>query len=100
MDEIATEAIRPFLNISHSEKVVELGCVTGLNGLELLEDVDSIIFLDESQKMLEQVELKLDSKSAQNASLYLMDFEKSIQLPEKVDTIIMSLVLHYIPNDQ
>src|SRR5699024_12505242 len=38
--------------------------------------------------------------SAHNASVRLMDFEKGIQLPEKVDTIIMSLVLHHIPNYQ
>ncbi|HBY89966.1 MAG: class I SAM-dependent methyltransferase [Ruoffia tabacinasalis] len=100
MAELATEAIRPFLNDERSEKVVDLGCGTGLVGLELLEDVDSMLFVDGSEKMLEQVELKLAEKSAHNASVRLMDFEKGIQLPEKVDTIIMSLVLHHIPNYQ
>ena len=38
--------------------------------------------------------------SANNASVHLIDFDKGIQLPEKVDTIIMSLVLHHIPNYQ
>ena len=56
--------------------MVDLGCGTGLIGLKLFEDMDSIIFVDRSQKMLEQVKLKLDSKSAHNASLCLMDFQK------------------------
>ncbi|MBA5728383.1 hypothetical protein HW423_01085 [Aerococcaceae bacterium INB8] len=38
--------------------------------------------------------------SAHIASVRLIDFEKDIQLPEKVDTIIMSLLLHHIPNYQ
>lgn len=38
--------------------------------------------------------------SANNASVHLIDFDKGIQLPEKVDTIIMSLVMHHIPNYQ
>lgn len=100
MAALATEAIRPFLNDMCLEKVVDLGCGTGLVGLELLVDVDSMLFVDGSEKMLEQVELKLAEISAHNASVRLMDFEKSIQLPEKVDTIIMSLVLHHIPNYQ
>ena len=100
MAALATEVIRPFLNDMCLEKVVDLGCGTGLVGLELLVDVDSMLFVDGSEKMLEQVELKLAETSAHNASVRLMDFEKGIQLPEKVDTIIMSLVLHHIPNYQ
>lgn len=100
MAQLATEAIRPFLNKNNTKTAADLGCGTGLVGLALLNDVDSIVFVDGSEKMLELVETKLIVKGAKNASVLLMDMEPGAQLPSKVDTIIMSLVLHHISNRQ
>ncbi|MBZ6527247.1 class I SAM-dependent methyltransferase [Aerococcaceae bacterium DSM 111021] len=98
MAKLATEAIRPFLDKNDSKTAADIGCGTGLIGLELLDDVESMLFVDASEKMLQQVEMKLTDKASNNASVLLIDIEKDIQLPYKVDTIVLSLVLHHIPN--
>ena len=48
--------------------------------------------------MIEQVEKKLADKNTKKASVLCLDIEKDAQLPYKVDTIILSLVLHHIPD--
>lgn len=98
MAKLATEAIRPFLDKNDSKTAADIGCGTGLIGLELLDDVESMLFVDASEKMLQQVEMKLSDKAPNNTSVLLIDIEKDIQLPYKVDTIVLSLVLHHIPN--
>ena len=100
MSKLATEAIRRFLDKKSTNKAADLGCGTGLIGLELLKDVDAMLFVDASEKMLEQVELKLKDQPTDKAEVLRMDIDKNLQLPYKVDTIILSLVLHHIPNYQ
>ena len=93
----AADAIRNLLDESHKKSAIDFGCGTGLVGLDLLEDFKSMLFIDASIKMIEQVEKKLADKNTKKASVLCLDIEKDAPLPSKVDTIILSLVLHHIP---
>ena len=94
----AADAIRNLLDESHKKSAIDFGCGTGLVGLDLLEDFEAMLFIDASIKMIEQVEKKLADKNTKKASVLCLDIEKDAQLPYKVDTIILSLVLHHIPD--
>lgn len=95
----AADAIRNLLDESHKKSAIDFGCGTGLVGLDLLEDFKSMLFIDASIKMIEQVEKKLADKNTKKASVLCLDIEKDAQLPNKVDTIILSLVLHHIQDN-
>ena len=95
----AADAIRNLLDESHKKSAIDFGCGTGLVGLDLLEDFKSMLFIDASIKMIEQVEKKLADKNTKKVSVLCLDIEKDAQLPNKVDTIILSLVLHHIQDN-
>lgn len=59
-----------------------------------------MLFVDGSKNMLKEVEIKLSQKGVMNASVLQLDIENNLQLPRKVDTLILSLVLHHISNHQ
>lgn len=92
----STDAIRSLLDKNHTKTAIDLGCGTGNVGLDLLEEFESMLFVDASTNMIEQVEKKLVDIDTKKATVLCLDIEKDVQLPYKVDTIILSLVLHHI----
>lgn len=92
----STDAIRSLLDKNYTKTAIDLGCGTGNVGLDLLEDFESMLFVDASPAMIEQVEKKLADIDTKKASVLCLDIEKDEQLPYKADTIILSLVLHHI----
>lgn len=100
MANLAVDAIRRFKNKNSTNKAADLGCGTGLIGLNLLDDFDSMLFVDGSKNMLKEVERKLSQRGATNASVLQLNMENDLQLPNKADTLILSLVLHHINNHQ
>jgi len=96
----ASSAIQTMLDRNHTQIAVDLGCGTGLVGLELLDNFESMLFVDSSAKMIEQVEKKLEAVPGKKAVALCLDVEKEGELPYKVDTIILSLVLHHIEDSQ
>ena len=100
MANLAADAIRRFKDKNNSKIAADIGCGTGLVGLNLLDDFDSMLFADGSKNMLKEVEKKLSQRGATNANTLHLDMENDIQLSYKVDTLILSLVLHHIANHQ
>ncbi|AEB29880.1 hypothetical protein CAR_c11880 [Carnobacterium sp. 17-4] len=96
MAKLSTEAIRSLLDKNHTKTAIDFGCGTGNVGLDLLEDFESMLFVDASPAMIEQVEKKLADIDTKKASVLCLDIEKDGHLPYKADTIILSLVLHHI----
>jgi len=78
------------------ESVLEYGCGTGLVGFGLIDDVKTLLFVDSSPDMIEQVKQKLIGfgKPADNA--ICCDFMTAVPENINVDCIIASLVLHHI----
>lgn len=100
MAKLAVEAIHRVKDKENTKLAADIGCGTGLIGLDLLDDFDAMLFVDGSKNMLKEVELKLSQRPTTNASTLHLDIETDGQLPYKVDTLILSLVLHHIANHQ
>lgn len=98
MAQLAVEAIRRLKDETNTQTAADLGCGTGLIGLNLLDAFDSMLFVDGSHKMLEKVEETLRRKNITHASVLQLNIENNLQLPHKMDTLILSLVLHHIGN--
>lgn len=92
----STDAIRSVLDKKATKTAIDFGCGTGNVGLGLLEDFESMLFVDASSAMIEQVEKKLADIDTKKATALCLDIEKNDHLPYKADTIILSLVLHHI----
>ena len=80
----------------HKKIALEYGCGTGLVGLNLINDFDSIIFVDSSVKMIEQVKQKLLNLGITSSYAICCDFLTDMPKDFKVDYIFTSLVLHHI----
>ena len=93
---VASDAIREYLVDAENKDAIDFGCGTGLVGINLLNDFNSILFLDTSQNMLNQIKQKISSSNIQNADTSCFDFEKD-SLPDlQADYIFMAQVLLHI----
>lgn len=93
---ISSDAIREYLVDVKSKNAVDFGCGTGLVGMELLNDFSSILFLDASQNMINQIKQKISDLNIQNADTICFDFEKDNLSNLHVDYIFMAQVLLHI----
>jgi len=96
---VITSEIKSQLEDSKNKSLIDYGCGTGLIGLELVNDLKSITFVDQSSSMLKVVENKLKAKEIKHANLLQADFVID-QAEIKADYIILSLVLLHIPNTE
>ena len=71
-------------------------CGTGLVGFGLIDLFSSMLFVDASPQMIEQVKRKIENGHIESASTLCCDF--SVELPHtlQVDYVIMSQVLLHI----
>lgn len=94
--EIASNAIREYTVDMKSKDAIDFGCGTGLVGMNLLNDFKSILFLDASQNMINQIEQKIFDTNIQNAIALCFDFEKDNLSDLRADCIFMAQVLLHI----
>jgi ubiquinone/menaquinone biosynthesis C-methylase UbiE len=93
---ISSDAIREYLVDSKSKNAIDFGCGTGLVGMNLLNNFNSILFLDTSQNMIEQIKQKVSDLNIQNAETVCFDFEKESLSDLHADYIFMVQVLLHI----
>ncbi|HCX61695.1 MAG TPA: methyltransferase type 12 [Clostridiales bacterium] len=93
---VSSEAIRECLVDTKNKTAIDFGCGTGLVGVNLLNDFQSILFLDTSQKMINKIREKISYYNIQNADTLCFDFEKDSLLDLKTDYIFMAQVLLHI----
>ena len=93
------KAMRTRIERRNGLSAMEYGCGTGLVGMELAKDFESICFIDSSPGMLEQVDKKIKSLGLTTASTLCCDImEEAINA--HFDYIFASLVLHHIDDTQ
>lgn len=92
----AADAIGEYLDNTKGKKAIDFGCGTGLVGLNLLEDFQSMLFLDTSQSMIDQIREKINLHHIPNAETLCFDFEKDNLSDLRADCIFMSQVLLHI----
>jgi len=95
---VASDAIRDYVDDAKSKLAIDFGCGTGLVGMNLLDDFHSMLFLDTSQNMINQIEQKISDFNIQNADTLCFDFEKEGLSDLHADYIVMTQVLLHIPD--
>ena len=73
---VSSDAIREYLIDTKSKNAIDFGCGTGLVGMNLLNNFGSVLFLDTSQNMINQIKQKVSDLNIQNAETQCFDFEK------------------------
>ena len=95
---VSSAAIREYLVDAKDKNAIDFGCGTGLVGMNLLNDFNSILFLDTSQNMINQIAQKISGANIQNAATLCFDFEKDHPSDLQADYIFMAQVLLHIPD--
>ncbi len=93
---VSSEAVREYLVDAKNKYAIDFGCGTGLVGMNLLKDFNSMLFLDTSQNMINQIKLKIADLNIQNADTLCFDFEREGQSDLHADYIFMAQVLLHI----
>ncbi len=93
---ISSDAIREYLVDTKSKRAIDFGCGTGLVGMNLLNEFSSVLFLDTSQNMINQIKQKVSGLNIQNADTVCFDFEKESLSDLHADYIFMVQVLLHI----
>ncbi|NGP60478.1 class I SAM-dependent methyltransferase [Paenibacillus thiaminolyticus] len=93
---VSSDAIRKYLVDAKSKNAIDFGCGTGLVGMNLLNDFNSMLFLDTSQNMINQIEQKISDFSIQNVDTLCFDIEKEGLSDLHADYIFMAQVLLHI----
>lgn len=97
---IISNAIREYITDGKKKQAIDFGCGTGLVGIELMNDFESVLFLDTSQNMLDQITQKIANSRMKNASVLCFDFEAGIRSDLHADYIFMAQVLLHIKEVQ
>ncbi|WP_289140291.1 class I SAM-dependent methyltransferase [uncultured Brevibacillus sp.] len=93
---VSANAIREYVVDATSKNAIDFGCGTGLVGMNLLNDFHSVLFLDTSQNMINQIKLKISDFAIQNVDTLCFDFEKEALSDLHVDYIFMAQALLHI----
>ena len=93
---IAADAIRAYAVDATKKSAIDFGCGTGLVGMNLLDCFESVLFLDASPNMIEQVRRKLAAEGVERADALCFDLETSERSELRADCIFMAQVLLHI----
>lgn len=93
---VSSEAIRKYAVDVKNKNAIDFGCGTGLVGMNLLNDFNSILFLDTSQNMINQIKQKISDLNIRNGDTLCFDFEKDGLSDLRADYIFMAQVLLHI----
>ncbi len=93
---VSSAAIREYLVDAKSKHAIDFGCGTGLVGMNLLNDFNSMLFLDTSQNMINQMKQKMADFNIRNVDTLCFDFEKEGRSDLHADYIFMAQVLLHI----
>lgn len=95
---VCSDAIRNYLVDAKSKTAIDFGCGTGLVGMNLLNEFHSVLFLDSSQNMINEIEQKIADFNIHNAETLCFDIEKERPSNLQADYIFMAQVLLHIPD--
>ena len=93
---VASDAIKEHLGDTRSKSAIDFGCGTGLVGMNLVSEFESLLLMDTSENMLDIVKKKITDVGALNARTLCFDFESSSQPDLRADYIFMAQVLLHI----
>ena len=95
---IIAQAVRKALSDTQGKAAMDFGCGTGLVGLGLIDLFSSMLFVDASPEMTEQVQWKIERSQLENATVLCADFLADPPRAPVADCIIAAQVLLHIPD--
>ncbi|WP_127586340.1 class I SAM-dependent methyltransferase [Paenibacillus koleovorans] len=95
---VSADAIREYVQDAAGHHAIDFGCGTGLVGMSLLNEFQSMLFLDTSPSMIQQIRDKISALGLQLADTLVFDFEKEDLSELRADYIFMAQVLLHIPD--
>ncbi|QTH42728.1 class I SAM-dependent methyltransferase [Cohnella sp. LGH] len=95
---VSSDAIREYVFDAKGKKAVDFGCGTGLVGMSLIDEFQSVLFLDTSPSMIQQIKQKIADRHIPNADTLCFDFEQEGLSELRADYIFMAQVLLHIPD--
>jgi len=93
---VSSDAIRDYIVDGTSKHAIDFGCGTGLVGMNLLDEFRSVLFLDSSPNMINQIERKIAEHHIRHADTLCFDMEKGDLADLRADYIFMVQVLLHI----
>lgn len=95
---VSSEAIREYVVDAKGKSAIDFGCGTGLVGMNLLDEFHSLLFLDASPNMIQEIKRKISEFRLQNVDTLCFDFEMESLSDLQADYIFMAQVLLHIPD--
>lgn len=93
---IISDEMRQRLPDTQKKSALDYGCGTGLIGLSLIDLFESVLFVDTSPRMLEQVHKKIEQNRIRNAEILPADFSLSAPVGLNFDYVLVSQVLLHV----
>ena len=97
---IIVQAVRAELKDTKQKTAMDYGCGTGLIGFGLIDLFQSMLFVDTSAQMIEQVKRKIQSGHIRSANTLCYDFTVDVPPALQIDYVIMSQVLLHIKDSK
>jgi ubiquinone/menaquinone biosynthesis C-methylase UbiE len=97
---IIVRAIRAGLTDTRGKTALDYGCGTGLVGFGLIDLFRSMLFVDASPPMIEQVKRKIENGQFEAASTFCGDFQLETPRAWQVDYVIMAQALLHIKDSR
>ena len=94
---LVCQAIEKQIALLSDKEILDFGGGTGLLALPLAKQAKSVTLVDISEKMLEQSRLKAEQQDIKNIQFLEQDLLVN-PLEQKFDIIVVSRVLHHIPD--
>ena len=95
--DLVCQAIEKQIDFLSDKEILDFGGGTGLLALPLAQQAKSVTLVDISEKMLEQARLKAEQQDIKNIQFLEQDLLVN-PLEQKFDIIVVSRVLHHIPD--
>ena len=94
---LVCQAVEAQIALLSDKEILDFGGGTGLVALPLAKQAKSVTHVDISEKMLEQARLKTEEQEIRNLQLLEQDLLTN-PLEQQFDLIVVSRVLHHIPD--
>ena len=86
--------IKEKIKLNKDTVIMDFGCGTGIVGLNLINNVKKVVFLDPSKGMIKQVQKAILKKNIHNYEILEGDINK--YKGDKLDLILVANVFHHI----
>ena len=94
---LVCQAVEAQIDLLSDKEILDFGGGTGLLALPLAKQAKSVTLVDISEKMLEQARLNADQQDIKNIQFLEQDLLAN-PLEQQFDLIVVSRVLHHMPN--